>query len=461
MPDRSSERLYRLEKAALVAGVILVVAFGVLTEIRSAFQHTRKTDAGVYFRAAWAARTGRDLFSVTDDNGWHYCYPSAFALVLVPLADPPADADRTGYLPYELSVAIWYLVGVCCAGWSVHVLASCVLPDAVRGTRRWWYARVIPLDLCLGGIGHTLGRGQVNLLVVALIAASFAAIVANRRFRGGMGLAGAVCVKIIPGLLILYPLVRRDRSTLLGVVVGGVLLLGIIPALWWGGRGMIEGNRKLVELVLMPGATGTGDQTRAEELTETKSTDSQSFVAAIHAWQYPDRESRPDNASRNARLIHLALAGGLTLITVGVGWRRLGDAVGDQLTYLGCLAVVMLLASPVSHMHYYVFALPLVAGLWLRSLAQRPQSICADPLTTTMLTFWAIATALPLLPGPLFDYLRERGWGIFATLIVWAFGLSLIASPFHGIPRMVIARIKRLTLSNQPRFPRLTSQADI
>lgn len=426
MSSPGNERLNRWEKLGLAGVALLVVAFGVITEIRSAFQVTRKTDAGVYFRAAWAARTGTDLFAAVDNNGWHFCYPPAFALLVMPLADPMPGESRTGYLPYAVSVALWYLFGVGCVGWSVHTLAATVLPDAVRGTRRWWYARTVPVFVCIGGIGHTLGRGQVNLFVVALVSAAFAASVANRRIGSGAWLTAAAAVKIIPGFLLLYPLVRRDRHTLVGAAFGGLLLFALIPALWWGDRGMIDLNRQLFEQVVKPGTTGGGDQTRAEELTKTTSTDSQSFVAAIHAWQHPDRSVRPANASREARLAHAAIAGALTLVTGWFGWKRLGESKADQLVYLGCLSAVMLLASPVSHMHYYAFALPLVAGLWLRSMTLRSGRFTADRTTTLSLAAWGVITALPLFPGPTFDRLRECGFGVAATVGLLAYGLSVI-----------------------------------
>src|SRR5208283_394997 len=77
--------------------------YAVMTEVRSCFLKRRMTDFGVYLRAAWAARTGNDMYAVTDDNDFHYCYPPTFALVLMPLADPPSGYPRAGYIPYPIS----------------------------------------------------------------------------------------------------------------------------------------------------------------------------------------------------------------------------------------------------------------------------------------------------------------------------------------------------------------------
>ena len=71
---------------------------------------------------------------------WH-ARPGAFQRM-----QPPWAPKEGTYLPYEVSVAAWYLLSVAFVAWAVHVLASSILPDAIPGSRRWWYARIIPID---------------------------------------------------------------------------------------------------------------------------------------------------------------------------------------------------------------------------------------------------------------------------------------------------------------------------
>src|SRR4051812_9251065 len=121
------------------------VLFGILTVERSAFMQRRMTDLDVYLRAAWAVRTGGDLYRISDDNGWHYHYPPLPAIALIPLADPPPGADRTGMLPFVASVAIWYVFSLLCLIVAIHGLASALEQTSsnpeVRaqgpGCRRW------------------------------------------------------------------------------------------------------------------------------------------------------------------------------------------------------------------------------------------------------------------------------------------------------------------------------------
>src|SRR5262249_3566918 len=52
-------------RIGLCALLILVLAFFVITIERQAFLHRRMGDLGVYFRAAWAASVGADIYAVT------------------------------------------------------------------------------------------------------------------------------------------------------------------------------------------------------------------------------------------------------------------------------------------------------------------------------------------------------------------------------------------------------------
>ena len=45
------------------------------------------------------------------------------------------------------------------------------------GSRKWWYSRTIPFYICIAPIGCTMSRGQVNMIVVALTAGMFLAVI--------------------------------------------------------------------------------------------------------------------------------------------------------------------------------------------------------------------------------------------------------------------------------------------
>ncbi len=426
--------------------MLAFLVFGVIVELRSAQQKFRRTDFDCYARGAWAVRTGQSIYDVSDDRGWHYSYPPPFAVLMVPLADPAAGFDRAGYLPFSVSVAIWYLFSLGTLAFALDRFASAVLPNETRGSRRWWYARLVPMYVCLGGIGSTLARGQVNILLVALLAASFASF---SRFRAGAWLGAAVCLKVIPGLFALVPFIRRDWRGLLGGVAALVFGLVIIPVLVWGPDQALELNRQMVKAVLEPGTIGTGDQTRSKELTNSTATDSQSFQATIHNLLHPSPETRPNEVSSDVRLAHWLLGGALLLAVLWRGWqlRSRSPHSPESLIFFGMIGVVMLHLTPVSHMHYYVVAMPLACGVWLQSLVRNPVGVAPDRATVIVLATYGIMTAAPLFPGALFDILRSQGFGVLASLGLLAFAFhrtrtgkesSVVSQPEQTFPPKLV-----------------------
>jgi hypothetical protein len=436
---------------SLLLLALLIGGFGYLTVKRSAYSKERMTDFGVYTRAAWAVRVGINPYDVVDDRNWHYTYPPPFVLLMTPLADPPVGADRSGYLPFGVSVAIWYGLNVVFAAFAVHLLALAVLPDARPFTRRWWYARLIPFDVCLLPIGYTLGRGQVNVLVLLMMAISFWGAVRRRSFVSGVWLAAAACVKVIPGLLVLFPLTRRRWREFLGVVAGAVLFLFVIPAAVWGPQGAIQMNEAFVKEVVFPGLTNQGSKSREQELIGTTRTDSQAFHAVIHAIRHPDRDTRPINSDGVSKVIHYLIGLGMVGVTVWVfrpplSWMRGGSTAtpltinpspprgegSKWLLYFGCLGIIMIHLAPASHMHFYSFALPLVCGLVSENLQQHPERATPTPLVLAGLIAWTLLTTIPLFDTDEVKkvtlMLRDFGIAVWATVGLWVWGIVRLSA---------------------------------
>jgi hypothetical protein len=429
--------LARWQRWALAGLLLGAVGLGVIVEVRSAFLQRRMTDLDVYLRAAWAVRAGEDIYTITDDNGWHYHYPSLLAIVLVPLADPPAGAARTGMPPFAVSVALWYALSLLCLAAGVHALAG-ALEQAGPGTappagsRRWWAMRVVPALICLPAIGHTLTRGQVNLLLLWLLCGMVAAVLRGQRGRAGIWLGAAICLKIIPAFLLLYPLWRRDGRFLAGVGGGVLVGLVLIPVLVFGPARTWDYFQEWDQVLRAPALAAGTDQSRAKELIEVTATDSQSFLAMIHNSLHLDRYSRPHLASTRTKVASWILSLALTGVTFLIAGRPGERSAAQEVLLLGSLVLMMVLASPVAHLHYFSLLVPLVMGM-VALIWQRPRGALTDLSWLVLFGAVVAATAVPHLPG--MDITRDVGLASYGALTLWISALLLVWARRIACPR--------------------------
>ncbi len=86
-----------------------------------------------------------------------------------------------------------------------------------------------------------------------------------------------------------------------------------------------------------------------------------------------------------------------------------------ELLFAGCMILVMLMLSPISHMHYFCHAIPLLMGL----IALRRGREAYPPLgLCLLLAFNGTVTLLPYLPG--LKWMQGLGTMGLAALLLWA-----------------------------------------
>lgn len=419
-----------LQRYALFALALTFVLFGGLFEFRSAFLQNRKGDLNVFLRAAWAVRTGEDIYAATDDNDHHYHYPPFLAIMLVPLADAPAGrAPLPGMLPYSVSVATWYVLSLLLLFLALDTLANAVEWAMNRrpamGSQRWWALRIVPLLACLPAIGGALMRGQVDMILLALFCGMIACAMRGKSAAAGLLLAAAISIKVIPAFLLLYPLWKRDTRWLTSCGVGLAVFLIVIPVATFGPQQTVRYYREWDERVLRPGLTEEGDQTRAEELTQVTATDSQSFLAVLHNWHYPVRP-RPALATAGERLSHWALGGLFTAITLALATRAARRTAEEPLrraVFLAALLLVMILTSPVCHLHYFSLAIPVTMMVLAASWQARHDMLLSTGMWA-LFAFNIVANAVPRLPGC--EWWRDHGLASLAALTLWACACAIL-----------------------------------
>jgi hypothetical protein len=189
----------------------------------------QKGDFGAYYRAGQAVAAGRTPYFV-DENGptETFVYAPAYAFLFQPF----------GLLEYYWGARAWMLVN-----WAVTILCLCLGLELIIGGdwRRqvpWatlWLA-LVPLS---NFFWSNIRSGQVGTLVLACCLGWAVLGRRGKPFLGGMLLAAGCALKLAPGLLLPYLIIRRDFRGLAGVVAGSALLFAL-PALWVGWEGTIH-----------------------------------------------------------------------------------------------------------------------------------------------------------------------------------------------------------------------------
>jgi hypothetical protein len=277
---------------------------------------------------------------------------------------------------------------------------------------------VVPVLAVLPFAGQSLSRGQVNCIVLLCLAGWLAGMCRGSSFRAGLWLAAAVCVKVIPAFLLVWPLWRRDGRCLAGCALGVTVGLVLVPAVACGPEQAWEQSATFWRVTLAP-ALGVGDdESRARELTCAGATDSLSVMSVLHNTQYPLYWRRPTAYAPWVRPAHAVI--GLSLLVLVLGVSRTGGGPrpatdgGRELLPPALLLVLMAVLSPVCHTHYFVFSLPLVIALWT-----------AAPSGRLLAVFVAHAAVnLAVLLPPL-RICRELGVALYSTVILWGLGVCL------------------------------------
>lgn len=480
MSETHQWRLERCEKIVLLTALASLLLFGLQIERRTALRGSLCfTDLGVYTRAAWAVRSGENLYTVTDSNGLHYNYPPAFAILFIPLAhapwrDPvlPAHERTDQNTPRDSDVAsdkqfyglhrdnvrffcivwVWYGINVALEFLSVHLLA-CVLeerkwtagpPTEPTRRRRWWALRGIPLLACVASIDMDLSRGQTDLVMLAGISVALYLAARGREIGAGIFLALPAAIKLFPIVLLAYPIWRRRGWMIFGYILGLSFFFVVLPIGTFGFNRTVELYRTWTNVLVKP-AFVHAPTTRAQELSMT-TMDNQSLLAVIHNWQYYNlaRGERPFQAGTSSRLATYVISL-LTICGIGVvsvkrrdkldGFKQSSVNIGKtsprtDLMIVGLLIGWSLIAAPVVRNSYFLLLLPLLAGLVDYKLPHLIYDFHALRPPWPVIIFMA-TDMLVRVPG-LGGWLRDLGMPFLSVIWVMAAGTLMLSKESFG-----------------------------
>jgi alpha-1,2-mannosyltransferase len=294
----------------------LVAAF-VVGGLRGGF-----TDLFVYRYGGRAVLDGLPVYGAGDPvTGLHFTYPPFAAVVMVPFALVPA----------WLAAALWTAASVGALA-AVVVLVRRALGRPAPG---WLVALLTGGAFALEPVWQNVAFGQVNLLLMLAVLVDL--VRPERRWSGVLvGIAAGLKLTPLVFVVLLVLVGRRTAAgrailAFAGTVAVGFLVMPQAAATYWGDR-LVDASR-----VGPPGLAHN-----------------QSAYGAL---------TRVLDGTPSALLwLTVAVPLALAVLLVGVLWWRRGDRV------LGtCLAALaMLICSPISWSHHWVWAVPVALASWER-----------------------------------------------------------------------------------------------
>ncbi|MGH3623490.1 MAG: glycosyltransferase 87 family protein, partial [Sciscionella sp.] len=223
----------RRRRVALLILALLVGVAGIVSIFTSSYHAF--IDLDVYRLGVRQWLNGGDLYG---------SLPPTYVGIRLPFIYPPFAAIALS----PLALISWGMAGVLNFGISIAALAV----TGYLAVRRLWPACgrqgalvvsgfALPLAVWVEPVRETIGFGQVNLVLMVLVAAD--CLVEKPRWPRGLLVGVAAAIKLTPAILLLYFLIRRDlRATVVTIVSGAVAtVIGfvVLPSesvrYWFGG----------------------------------------------------------------------------------------------------------------------------------------------------------------------------------------------------------------------------------
>ncbi|MBO0856781.1 MAG: DUF2029 domain-containing protein, partial [Nocardia sp.] len=352
-------------------------------------------DLQVYRLGVQAMWHGADMYGslpkTTFGISLPFIYPPFAAIALAPFA-------FLAWHPAEIS---FFAVSTAATAITLYLVARRVWGSGGTEVVLWASACALPIGLLLEPVHSTLDFGQINLVLMVLVAADCLAV--RTRWPRGVLVGIAAAIKLTPAAFVLYFLVKRDYRAAAVAAVTGAVATGLAFALlpkesmryWFDGMGNVSG------------LSGSAFRTN------------QSIQGVLARLRVPE-------PAFTAVWVVLSLA---LLVLVVIAMRRtLTDpALDHPALALSFNAIFTLLVSPISWSHHWVWIAPalLAAVGFATRLPRRRALIWYGVLAAAGAVF--VIGPMNRMPG---EHDREMSWTPWQHVIgdsyVWLSILLLV-----------------------------------
>lgn len=416
------ETLYLRNPWLRRAAAIAICIYPILNFARATanLPKQRLIDLFVRYVAATILQHGGDIYSLAQlkamaDRIGGVRYGTAFSNLLLGYTHPPSDTFfelRFAFFAYPIAKWVYLAESTLLYAGCAFLLWQSLKPMAPR--RLHWALPIILFGL-FAPTGASLGLGQTDVTIFFFMIVAFWAFSRGRDLVAGLAIAIAVFTKLVPGLLLVYFLWKREWRVVAYAAgaMAGVFLVSL----------PVIGVERWIEYVtqILP-ALSTG----------TAYAQNQSLPGLINRLMLEPRFASGLQSAPNVPIVRAAITAtqialcGLALI---VSRRRLASRLDLRfgLEY-GVWLTVILLVSPVSWDHYFVWMLLPIIVILVKLLNSGAGNVYGLAMAASVLFgLWLINTP----PGSYFT--NRDAWQksplLFGALIILLLLFILIKRP--------------------------------
>jgi alpha-1,2-mannosyltransferase len=326
----------RTTVTAAVVALVSLLAYAVLRHL----SHVSMVDAMVYQAEGAAVAHGRDLYELrVGAYALPATYPPFSAMLFAPAALLSFGALRVTMTLVNLA-ELAVVAGLSCklVGWPSRPLR----PAAVL--------LVTGLGVWLEPVWTTLRYGQINLLILALVLWDLALPESSRLKGVGIGLAAGL--KVTPGIFVLYLLLtRRFRAAATAAASGAATVL--------------------IGLLVLPGASWNF---WTKDLYDTTRVGKEYIVDNQSLRGMTDRLLHSTHTGTSALLLVAVVAVAGLALAVLIDRRCAG--MPRARAWAGMtVAITMVLVSPISWTHHWVWCVPVLVMLAAEARTERRRGL--------------------------------------------------------------------------------------
>lgn len=303
-----------------------------------------------------------------------YCYPMTLGLMLIPLyricgADFLAPG-ASGATPLWPARWIWLLIQLFCLGYGLWLVMRDARARGLIRIDRWGVPILTVLfllswDVIQSNIWHAQPNPQILFLCVLF----FLFEERKRSYLAGMCLGLAFAIKLLPGVLFFYLVMRKSWRTL-AVSIVSVAAFCLVPMLWMGWEVVDIYRNEYIQGVIALRSGGDYFDRSPHTLHHALS------------WFY--------QPLYYSSLFKYGCAAAVMAVCMFVGWRA-RNRWGQAAPYVFSLFLLSIcLVMPYSQKHYLVFLFPgiVLAALRARTLTDRPRRRITAWLVIFHILYW-------------------------------------------------------------------------